>query len=94
MFDTPYIIVYVTSYFMDVNAYILRKLSHKHINLFSGFLKCADCGHGMVALNKEGKHKSYICGTYRRVGKIACSTHYILDRTLVPAIKAHLTVLR
>lgn len=57
-------------------------------------LKCADCGHGMVALNKEGKHKSYIYGTYRRVGKIACSTHYILDRTLVLAINGHLTVLR
>ncbi|MFD1955368.1 recombinase family protein [Paenibacillus thailandensis] len=71
-----------------------RGTGYKHINLFSGFLKCADCGHGMVALNKEGKHKSYICGTYRRVGKLGCATHYILDRTLVLAIKAHLTVLR
>lgn len=71
-----------------------RGSGHKHVNLFTGFLVCADCGRGFVALNKEGKHKSYICGTYRRVGKIACTTHYILDRTLLLAIKAHLVVLR
>ena len=71
-----------------------RGKGNKHLNLFSGFLVCEDCGKGMVALNKEGKHKAYICGTYRRVGKIACSTHYILDRTLMLAIKAHLRIIR
>ncbi len=71
-----------------------RGTGYRHLNVFSGFLVCEDCGKGMVALNKEGKHKSYICGTYRRVGGIACTTHYILDRTLMLAIKAHLVLIR
>jgi site-specific DNA recombinase len=71
-----------------------RGAGQKNRNLFAGFLICPDCGHGMVALNKEGKNKSYICGTYNRLGKTSCSTDYILDRTLVLAIKAHLVVLR
>lgn len=61
-----------------------------HKNLYSGFLYCSDCGEKMVALNKEGKNKSYICGTYNRRGKKYCSTHYVLDSKLTKAIKNYL----
>lgn len=61
-----------------------------HKNLYASFMKCADCGSYMVALNKEGKNKSYICGKYNKRGKNGCSTHYILDATVTAAIKRYL----
>ncbi|MCM3273916.1 recombinase family protein [Paenibacillus elgii] len=66
----------------------------KHQNLFSGFMYCADCGSYMTALNKSGKNKSYICGTYNRRGKNFCSTHYVLDTKLVIGLKVHLSNVR
>lgn len=65
-----------------------------HKNLYSGFLVCADCGTGLVALNKEGKQKSYICGRYNKMGKIGCSTHYVLDGKINRKIKTHLKLCR
>jgi len=53
-----------------------------HKNLYAGFLFCADCGSFMCSLNKEGKNKSYICGTYNQRGRNGCTTHYILDGKL------------
>lgn len=66
----------------------------KHQNLFSGFMYCADCGSYMTALNKSGKNKSYICGTYNRRGKKFCSTHYVLDSKLIIGLKEHLSKVR
>lgn len=68
--------------------------SCKHKNLFSGFLFCEDCGSFMVALNKEGKNKSYICGSYNQRGKTACSTHYVLDIKLITILKTTLQLIR
>lgn len=66
----------------------------KHVNLFSGFMKCVDCGSGMAALNKEGKNKSYICGTYNRRGKDGCTTHYIIDNKIKAGLRLHLQIVK
>lgn len=72
-------------------TYNYRGSGTKHQNLFSGFLFCADCGSYMAALNKEGKNKSYICGSYNRMGKTGgCSTHYILDSRLKVGLKNYI----
>jgi len=64
-------------------------------NLYSGFLKCKSCDSSMVALNKEGKNKSYICGRYNQLGKrCGCGTHYILDAKITLAIKRNLTIIK
>lgn len=52
------------------------------IHIFSGLLKCADCGLGMrfTHFRADGKRKEkkfYICGTYNGYGKSRCSRHRI-----------------
>lgn len=52
------------------------------VHIFSGLLKCADCGLGMrfTHFRADGKRKEkrfYICGTYNGYGKIRCSRHRI-----------------
>lgn len=45
-------------------------------NPLSGFVKCGDCGHGMVHRGKAEK-AYYNCGTYDRYGPSICSKHRI-----------------
>ena len=52
---------------------------HDFVNIFSGFLKCSDCGAGMVLQSPTRKgvvHNSYVCNRYRQSPKY-CTTHYI-----------------
>lgn len=52
----------------------------KELDLFSGFVKCADCQRGM---NKKHIHQPYkdyyyyICSTFKKNGRSACSKHAI-----------------
>ncbi len=72
----------------------LWELVHAHINsrkrpskngeiqIFSGLLKCADCGLGLRffhtnASAKSRERKHFMCTTYSEFGKNRCSTHYI-----------------
>lgn len=48
-------------------------------HLFTGFLKCGDCGKGM---NYRQNRKGYICGGHAKHGKIACTTHIIKEDVL------------
>lgn len=64
----------------------------------NGFMYCADCG-AKVKQNGHSKNKRtgernyfYTCGTYSRIGKEACSSHYIsemqIQKLIVSDIKA------
>ena len=48
-------------------------------HLFSGILKCFDCGKSMHHLVRPGRSysASFSCNTYSRYGKEYCSMHYI-----------------
>lgn len=59
-------------------------------NIFSGLLFCKDCGSYMIAYNKAGKSKSYICGNYHRHGKSACQRHSINENALELLLKEYL----
>lgn len=67
-----------------------RPTKAKEIQLFAGFVKCADCGY---ALAYSGSHgiEQYSCGQYRRHGKKFCSCHYIrkdvLEKVVLDDIK-------
>jgi len=57
--------------------------------LFSGLMKCADCGGVMRAQinaqrrdNGRKSHVGYCCGTYSRCGKSACSCNMISERAI------------
>lgn len=62
-------------------------------NIFSGLVYCQDCGSYMISYKKQGKSKSYICGTYHMHGNKSCSRHMIQEETLERAIKEFLKVL-
>lgn len=44
------------------------------VQIFSGLVKCRDCGHAMVYSSDT---QSYICSTYNFWGKKECPSHYI-----------------
>lgn len=52
--------------------------------LFSGIIKCADCGSKMRS--KGIKTGAYVCDNYGRSGPIACSSHYIQEKYLKKAV--------
>ena len=45
----------------------------KQLYLFSGFLKCADCGRAMSRIASKGIYIYYQCGTYKSLSKKACT---------------------
>lgn len=48
----------------------------QNMGLFSGFLKCGDCGRSMAKTRWNSKIH-YSCGSYKRYGATACTKHYI-----------------
>lgn len=70
---------------MDREANRPRQNSMKETSLFSGLLYCADCGFAMRCQIEKRRLKNgttaiyekYMCGSYSRSGRTACSTHSI-----------------
>lgn len=70
---------------VDARNYKPRPTRESEISLFGGLLRCMDCGFKMRYAQethdypKKGKVKyvSYLCGSYARSGKGACSAHII-----------------
>ena len=62
-----------------------RQNSMKETSLFSGLLCCADCGFAMryqierrrLKNGATALYEKYLCGSYSRSGRTACSTHSI-----------------
>lgn len=59
-------------------------------NIFSGLIYCKSCGSYMIAYKKQGKPKSYICGSYHKYGRKGCLRHTVLEEVLQQAIKSFL----
>ena len=55
------------------------------VYLFSGFLKCADCGRAIIR-NKSGGSAIYRCATYTRRSHLACTSHVIKHNRLEAAV--------
>ena len=53
--------------------------------LFSGLLKCADCGHALAYARKNGA-EYYSCGSYKEKGAQYCSQHYINKPALISVV--------
>ncbi|MDL2288545.1 recombinase family protein [Oscillospiraceae bacterium OttesenSCG-928-F05] len=61
--------------------------------LFSGFLKCADCGKAMTRRASAG-FVYYNCTTYKRKSKVMCTKHTMrldkLEKTVLTVIQKHI----
>jgi chaperonin cofactor prefoldin len=62
-----------------------RVLKRGEPQLFSGFLKCPDCGYALALGGSQGI-EYYSCGLYRRKGLMFCSQHYINKKVLISAV--------
>jgi len=62
-----------------------RPRKNNEIQLFSGFVKCEDCGRALT-LSLGKSYPYYSCSEYRRHGREACSSHYIRKDVLEQAV--------
>jgi hypothetical protein len=66
-----------------------KALKNGESNPFVGLLRCADCGQPMRYQSRQYKHgdgSSFLCGTYSRSGKNACTTHIIQEKALIALV--------
>lgn len=65
------------------------------VYLFSGLLRCADCGKSMTR-RAAGGRVYYNCSTYRRKSKARCTKHTarldVLERTVLAVIQAQIAL--
>ena len=59
-------------------------------NIYSGVLKCGDCGSPMFAMNGKSRKPAYTCGTYHRRGLKGCSSHHIRADLLDELVKLYI----
>lgn len=61
----------------------------KQLYLFSGFLKCADCGRAMSRIASKGIYVYYQCGTYKSLSKrlVPCTLSRVTDWRLVSCLQ-------
>ncbi|WP_425533942.1 zinc ribbon domain-containing protein [Terrisporobacter petrolearius] len=67
----------------------------KRVFLFSGYLRCADCGRGMTRRTSKG-YTYYSCKTYKTKSTKLCSSHTIrnklIEETVLEAVKAQIAL--
>jgi len=62
-----------------------RVMRTGEVQLFAGFVKCADCGRALGYAYSQGIPQ-YTCGQYRRYGREACTAHYIRKDNLIEVV--------
>ena len=58
-------------------------------NIYSGLLKCGDCGSPMFATGGQSRKSAYTCGTYHRRGLKGCTSHHIRVDKLDEVVKLY-----
>lgn len=75
--------------FQNVQALLKRDTRtaprKKELHLFSGFLRCADCGKS-VTRSPSGQSYRYLCSTYKNRSRTACTMHAIKHERLELAV--------
>jgi len=68
-----------------------RKPQQEKTGLFSGFLRCGDCGCALVKMG--GHSKRYFCCAYKAYGAAACTKHAINEDVLSDAVLSDLNMM-
>lgn len=70
-----------------------------NVYLFSGFMKCGDCGRSMVRKEHHhdyGDYTYYVCKTHTKIDKTACSKHTIradkLEKIVLASIRTQVAL--
>jgi len=63
------------------------------LHAFRGILFCGDCGSSMFARSRRNRPMGYICGSYARAGKSACTSHYVNEAFLKDILKNELGII-
>lgn len=76
-----------------------RSTSHyrgikKYPNVYSGILRCGDCGSPMFSLSRSGTRAAYHCGAYNNRGLKGCSSHHVRVDFLDSLIKTYIETLK
>ena len=58
----------------------------REVHVFSGFLKCADCGRALTRSSNKNGNVYYACSTYKNMSKNACTMHSIKHNRLEAAV--------
>ena len=58
----------------------------RELHLFSGFLKCADCGRAVIRCPGKNGNVYYACSTYKNYSRAACTMHSIKHNRLEAAV--------
>ena len=69
----------------DIRKHKRRPAKMAEQNIFSGLVYCMDCGSTMVlhrAHTMDAVKNNFMCYTYKKKGKEACSGHYIREQEL------------
>lgn len=62
-----------------------RVVGSGEMQLFAGFIRCADCGYALAYTRRWGT-EYYSCGLYRRKGLTHCTQHYINKQVLAEVV--------
>jgi len=76
---------------MNKQRFRKRIDSEGKVSIFTGLVRCADCGFKMACKRTKSRRKdglggynsSFLCGSYRRNGKTACTAHTIQEDALL-----------
>lgn len=66
----------------DIRTHKRRRANMAEQNMFSGLVRCADCGNTMVlhrAHTMDAVKNNFACSTYKKLGKEECSAHYLRE---------------
>ena len=79
---------------LKIDNFTIGKRSKTTVNLFAGLLRCADCGRSMNRRHNKhsyGTYTYYVCSTFKKMDKGACTKHTIrldrLEAAVLAAIK-------
>ena len=76
--------------FDKVQALLVRDTrtspKEREVRLFSGFLKCADCGRAITRSVGNNNNVYYACSTYKNRSRTACTMHSIKHNRLEAAV--------
>lgn len=66
--------------------------TRKRNYIFSGLIRCGDCGFGVsgITMNRKQKQKGYECSQYRTYGKARCKCHEIRETDILIHFKEFL----